>query len=231
MKILAIETASNACSAALLINDEVQVKFELAPRQHTQLILPMVASLLADAGLALSAIDAIAFSRGPGAFTGLRIAAGITQGLAFSADLPVIPVSTLAAMAQAAYQQYDESNIVVALDARIAEVYWGKYTLDGNKRMQCIDQELVCAPQDTPLFTDHCCAIGSGWQEYDDVLSERHGAQLTKIDAELNPSAEFIALLAVDDYQHQRWLDASQAQPVYLRDNVAKTILERQQSA
>jgi len=231
MKILAIETASSACSAALLIDDDIKVEFELAPRMHTQLILPMVTSLLATAGLKLQHIDAIAFSRGPGAFTGLRIAAGITQGLAFSADLPVIPISTLAAMAQSAYQQYDEHSIAVALDARIAEVYWGQYQLDSEQKMRLIDQELVCAPSQTPLLTRKSGAIGSGWAEYDIEMTSRHATQLSRIEPDINPSAEFIALLAVDDFKQQRWLDAAQAEPIYLRDNVALTIKERQQNA
>ncbi|MCK5727014.1 MAG: tRNA (adenosine(37)-N6)-threonylcarbamoyltransferase complex dimerization subunit type 1 TsaB [Thiotrichaceae bacterium] len=231
MKILAIETATSACSAALLIDDEIKVEFKLAPREHTRLILPMVELLLQDADLKLTQLDAIAFSRGPGAFTGLRIATGVTQGLALAADLAVIPVSTLAAMAQSAYHLYGHSNVVAALDARIAEVYWGQYYND-NGIMKPSIAEQVCKPSETPLITiPDCCAVGSAWAEYAIELNERQGSQLSQVDSELNPSAEFIALLAVEDYQQQKWVDASEAQPIYLRDNVAQTIAERQKNA
>ena len=233
MKILAIETATDACSAALLIDDELFVEFELAPRQHTKLILPMVDKVLATAGVALTDVDAIAFGRGPGAFTGLRIAAGVTQGLALAADVPVIPISTLAALAQQAYEIKQHTHSMVALDARINEVYWGCYTVqDGRVVLQ--GEEQVLLPQTvelTPeLATVKWAGIGSGWSVYSDVLQEKAksaGVTLQQIYAESVPSAASIARLAAYEFQAGHYFAVEDAQPVYLRDKVAETIAER----
>ncbi len=127
MKLLAIDTSTDACSAALWLNGEVRQRYQVAPREHGQLILPMIESLLAEAGLALTQLDTLAFGRGPGGFTGVRIANSVIQGLAFGADLPVVPISSLAALAQGAYTEMGTPQILAAIDARIGEVYWGAY--------------------------------------------------------------------------------------------------------
>ena len=127
MKILAVETATEACSAALSVEGEIIERYTVSPREHSLLILPMLESLLAEAGLVLNQLDALAFGRGPGSFTGVRIAAGVIQGVAFGADLPVAPVSTLAAMAQDIFAKSRETAVFTALDARMGEVYWGVY--------------------------------------------------------------------------------------------------------
>lgn len=244
MKILAIETATDACSAALLIsnpqedfesNDKTSVEFELAPRKHTQLILPQVERLLASAELTLQDLDAIAFGQGPGAFTGLRIAAGVTQGLALAADLPVIPISTLAAMAQQSYQQHKTDHVFVALDARINEVYWGKYEITSEKpgRVSLVGKEQVVLPQNIEPVDVHdkdvqWVGIGSGWSVYEDELrSIVSKDQLAEIYPTLSPSAEFIAQLATFEYKKGNVLPTEEAQPIYLRDKVADTIAER----
>ena len=123
MKILALDTSTEACSAALLIDTEIHQRYEVAPREHGALILPMIETLLSEAGCAPTQLDALAFGRGPGAFVGVRIATGVAQGIAFAADLPVIPVSSLAAMAQSV----EHGNVYSAIDARMNEVYWGAY--------------------------------------------------------------------------------------------------------
>lgn len=227
MKILAIETATDACSAALLIDNESSVAYELAPRKHTQLILPMVEKLLANAELALADVDAIAFGQGPGAFTGLRIAAGVTQGLALAGDLPVIPVSTLAAMAQQSYQQYQANHILVALDARINEVYWGQYqVVDGSVKLS--GNEHVILPEKLePIVEGQWMGVGSGWQAYSDILEQKVKGHLQQVVADLTPSAEFIAQLASYEYKKEKVMTVEQAQPIYLRDKVADTIAER----
>ncbi|MBS4052492.1 MAG: tRNA (adenosine(37)-N6)-threonylcarbamoyltransferase complex dimerization subunit type 1 TsaB, partial [Methylomonas sp.] len=127
MKLLAVETSTDACSAALFIDGEIREKFELAPREHTKLILPMIDSLMADAQLKPQHLDAVALSRGPGSFTGVRIATGVAHGIAFGADIPVVLVSTLAAIAQDFFNRRPEDVAFTAMDARMNEIFWGVY--------------------------------------------------------------------------------------------------------
>ena len=145
LKILAVDTATEACSAALLVGDKLFSRWEEAPRDHTRKILPMVQAVLDDAGISLSDLDAIAFGRGPGSFTGVRIGIGVAQGLAFGAGVPLIGISTLAAMAQGAYRLDGAEQVLTAIDARMNEVYFGRYELiDG--RMQLVGDEVVSEP-------------------------------------------------------------------------------------
>src|SRR3569833_3307602 len=132
MKLLAIDTATEACSAALYLDGAVNKRYVLAPREHALLILPMIDELLRDANLSPLELDAVAFGRGPGAFTGLRIAAGVAQGIAYGADLPVVPVSSLAALAQGCYRERGVTRVLATIDARIGEVYWGAYRLGSD---------------------------------------------------------------------------------------------------
>ncbi|MGH8459668.1 MAG: tRNA (adenosine(37)-N6)-threonylcarbamoyltransferase complex dimerization subunit type 1 TsaB, partial [Nevskiales bacterium] len=135
MKLLALDSATEACSVALYIDGEVRERFEVAPRRHTQLLMPMVHSLLAEAGIGFSDLDLLAYAQGPGSFTGLRIAAGAVQGLALGLDRPVIGISTLAALASRAMRVGQAQQVAVAMDARMNQVYWGQYALD--KSGQC----------------------------------------------------------------------------------------------
>ncbi len=231
MNILAIETATDACSAALLSHTAIASDYQVAPRQHTQLILPMVEQLLADAELTLRQLDAIAFGCGPGAFTGLRIAAGVTQGLALAADLPVIPVSTLAAMAQQAWKHYQARRILVALDARIDEVYWGCYEVVGERVCLQGDEQVIRPELLDFKVEQEDVAVGSGWEVYADILYKKITLDQMpiRIEAHIKPAAEFVVQLAAYDYQQGRVLSVEDAQPVYLRDKVADTIQERKQ--
>ncbi len=214
-KILALDTATEACSVALYCDGEIRENFQVLPRLHSQRILPMIEQLLADAGLTLKALDALAFGRGPGAFTGLRIATGMMQGLAFGADLPVCAISSLAALAQQGQRLQGASKVLAAIDARMDEVYWGEFALvDGL--MQPTGAEAVCAPEQVPL-SDAEWGIGSGWQ-----LVDRFGFAPARLDPEGLPMAQDIARLAVAELAAGRAVAAEQAQPVYLRDKVAK---------
>lgn len=226
MKLLAIETATDACSAALSIDGEIHERFELAPRAHTELILPMIDELLAEAGTTISQLDAMAFGRGPGAFTGVRIAVGVTQGIAFAADLPVVPVSTLATVAQGA----NADHVLVALDARMDEVYWGAYQRNAAGLMMLLGEECVSPPAQVPLpegsFSGKKAwtGAGGGWATYQSALLQRCATQLVAVetawDDMLLPHAGDVALLGVAGFDAGQAVSAEQALPVYLRDKV-----------
>ena len=222
MNILALDTSTEACSAALLIGAEVREQFKLAPREHAQLILPMVDALLAEAGLSLSQLDAIAFGCGPGSFTGLRIAAGVAQGFAFGANLPVLPISTLAALAQGVYSDLSATRVLAALDARMSEVYWGVYQINNAGVMELYGAEQVCAPDKVVLPLDgEWVGAGSGWKEYGTALRECCGTLVHTVMPERLPRARDIALLGVVALQRGLAVNAEQALPVYLRNQVA----------
>ncbi|TXH71161.1 MAG: tRNA (adenosine(37)-N6)-threonylcarbamoyltransferase complex dimerization subunit type 1 TsaB [Thiothrix sp.] len=226
MPLLALDTSSDACSAAVLTSEACFTEFELTPRAHTQLILPMVESVLKQADLELVQVDAIAFGRGPGAFTGVRIATGVAQGLALAANKKLLPISSLAALAQQAYQQQQAQKILVALDARMGEVYWGIFqVVDGQVKLQGEEQVLSPAAIDLPTEKGWI-AVGSGWAAYPELLARASDLVLASY-ADWLPSAEFIAQLAWQDYQAGRAVAAEQAQPIYLRNKIAQTTQER----
>ena len=218
MKILAIETSSDACSAAVAINEDVYEVFQLAPRQHTQLILSMVEEVLAEAQCALSQVDAVAFGRGPGAFTGIRVATSVTQGIAYGADLPVIPVSSLAALAYLAHREHGATQSIVATDARLAEVYVGCYRSD-QLSATVVAEEVVIKPQElTEITSGAWFGVGNAWEIYQDQLRSRvcGEADLVGIISDVYPHACDIACLA----RQGECLPVEQALPVYLRDKV-----------
>ena len=217
--LLALDTATEACSVALLHNGQVFSRYAVIPRLHAQSILPMISEVLAEAGIAKTAIEAIAFGRGPGAFTGLRIAVGVVQGLAFALELPVLPVSNLAAIAQRAYREHGVSQVAVAIDARMDEVYWGCFTLvNGEVSLQ--GMEAVVAPEGAQLPRNaqgDWFAAGTGWQAY----AERIAVPVSAKDAQLLPHAADILTLAKGMWQRGESIAAQAAQPIYLRDQVA----------
>ena len=220
MKILAIETATEACSAALMIDGETVQRSELAPRRHAELILPMIDQLLAEAGIALSQVDVFAYGRGPGSFIGVRIAASVTQGVAYGADLPVVAVSTLAALAQGS----DREHVLAAIDARMNEIYWGEYKRSpGASYVQLQGKEQLIKPAEATLHeysNSACIGVGSAWQTYGEEL----GLVLKCVDqfnGETYPQAKSVAELAIQEFNNGHVLTASQAVPVYLRDRVA----------
>ncbi|OOZ41623.1 tRNA (adenosine(37)-N6)-threonylcarbamoyltransferase complex dimerization subunit type 1 TsaB [Solemya pervernicosa gill symbiont] len=222
MKLLAIDTATEACSAALYIDGEVLSRFEIAPRQHARLILPMIDSLLSEAGIVVADLDALAFGRGPGGFTGVRIATGVIQGVGFATELPVVPVSTLAALAQGAWREFGYKQIATAIDARMGEVYWGRYTLADNELMQLQGEELVIPPEQVEGEGSGWVGIGSGWTTYSDVMQSQLVNELEEQKGERFPNAHDIALLAVNDFHNGVAVNAAEALPIYLRDKVAK---------
>lgn len=222
MKLLAIDTSTEACSAALLIANEISDRYRLAPREHTQLILPMIDELMREADLRPGDLDVVAFGRGPGAFTGLRIAASVAQGIAFAADLPVVPVSSLAALAQGVCREMGYARVLAAIDARIQEVYWGAYQRDERGLVRLCGEELICSPLQVPLPAgDGWYGAGSGWKAYLAPLRQRLGVALNAWEGQRYPLARDVAVLAAAEYLHGVAVDAEQALPVYLRDEVA----------
>jgi len=221
-RILAIETATDACSAALAVDGSVLERYALAPRQHATLVLPMIESLLVEAGLTVAQLDAIAFGRGPGSFTGVRIAASVVQGIAFAAQRPVVPVSTLAALALGARREADRPAVLVALDARKEEVYWGAYVDPGNGRLQLQGDEVVDSPAAVICpGTASWVAAGSGWAAYGTILMQRFGARVVRVLPDLEPRAADVARLAVEAFGQGCTVSPEAAIPVYLRNNVA----------
>ncbi|MCG7201143.1 tRNA (adenosine(37)-N6)-threonylcarbamoyltransferase complex dimerization subunit type 1 TsaB [Marinobacter pelagius] len=224
MKLLALDTSSEGCSAALLVDGEITERFEVAPRGHTRLLMPMVRELLAEKELVPADLDALAFACGPGSFTGLRIATGVVQGLAWGLDLPVVPVSSLAAVALGAMQSLDISEgdaVAVAFDARMGEVYWGCYRRNGG-RPELLGEERVCPPAAVSLSgkAEHWYGAGPGWQFRNQMPAEVSGPMVSVV-PDLLLRASWVARLAEKPAAEGRTVPAEQAQPVYIRDEVA----------
>ena len=197
-------------------------RFELG-RQHSQRLLAMVAEVLADSAWSLSQLDVLAFARGPGSFTGLRIGAGVVQGLAYGADLPVVPVSTLAVLAQS----QNEPRLVAALDARMGQVYWGLYNNVAGI-MSPVGSEHVTAPGDMVLPLGGTWAgVGSGWDVYADVILARVGVGVSHWHPQIWPRARHVAELGAAGYAQGCAVPAEQALPVYVRDEVAHKMVPR----
>jgi len=226
MKILALDTATEACSAALYIDGSITTEYQLAPREHTQLILKMIEDLLCQATLQVSDLDAIAFGRGPGSFTGVRIATGVAQGLAFAADLPVLPISTLASIAQSTYNDHKTEHVLAGIDARMGGIYWGCYSLADNGLMQLVGDEQVTSPEflSIPSGNTHQSWVGAGsaWSSYTEQLNRQLGDDLIQHYSDYFPQSASIVQLAVYEYERGNAVEAAQAQPVYLRNDVAK---------
>lgn len=225
MNILAIETATESCSVALEVGGQVWQRYQHAPRQHAELLLPWVQELLREAGIGFEDIDVVAFSQGPGSFTSVRIGIGVVQGIAWAADCPVVPVSSLAATAQVAAEQGVETALV-ALDARMGEVFTGLYRL-GDKGVMILDgEEQVCPPDTVQVPSDNqVCGVGIGFDRYPDLCSQRE--QLAGVKADVWPQAQAVLKIAKIWLSERPPLPAEQAQPVYLRDNVAKKTADR----
>ncbi len=224
MKMLAIDTSTEACSAALSVDGQVTQQYRIAPREHSHIILPMIDQLLKDAGIKVTDIDALAFGRGPGSFMGVRIAAGVTQGIGFAHDIPVVPVSTLAAIAQTAYTETGARRVLSAIDARMNEVYWGAYQIDENGFMRLLGEEQVLPPGQVPQPDGTgWTGAGTGWAAYGDALLDalERGTVANQI-PDCYPSAQAIVELAATEYAAGNHVPAARAVPVYLRDNVAK---------
>ncbi len=222
-KILALDTSTEFCSAALLVDGELFHRGEVSPRGHTTKILPMVDEILAEASVKLTDLDGLAFGRGPGSFTGVRIGIGVAQGLAFGADLPMLGVSTLKAMAQGAHRTSGATHVAAAIDARMSEVYWGRFSREQDGSWSEIDAECVIPPaelseqvtEDGNSWTQ----VGTGWEAYANELA---GLKLNRTESGvLYPESQDIVAVASQEWSEDKLVGPEEASPVYLRDKVA----------
>jgi len=230
MKILALDTATEACSAALLHDQRINSSYVEVERGHAERILSVIDALLAEAKLRLVDLDAIAFGRGPGGFTGVRLAASVTQGLAFASGRPVLPVSNLRAVAQRVLDSDSTvRTVVVCNDARMQEVYWAVYARGVGGLAELLGDEQVGRPSTVSIpagATTPVHGAGRGFRAYPD-LAERLGASLDVVHETLLPRAEEVVRLAAADLAAGLAVPAEQALPVYLRNDVARPVASR----
>ena len=224
--IVALETSTEACSVALLCNGELSYRYIVEPRAHAKVLLPMLDELLAEAGLSQKQIDAVAFGCGPGAFTGVRIGTAAAQAIALGGDLPVAPVSTLAAIAHRSYREHGVTQTAVAIDARMGEVYWGAYQVADTGIATLVGNERVCLPSQVDALDATWQAAGTGWQTYESELIKTTAAC---VEPGIEPFPHALDTLQIGSVQLQqgRGVAPEYALPVYLRDNVALTVKER----
>lgn len=222
-RLLALETSGQACSVALCQGEEIIEHYEEIPRLHARKILPMIDDLLVQAELKLNQIDAIAFARGPGSFTGIRIATGIAQGLGFGLDIPLLPVSTLATLAQSVYREYNAQQVMTILDAHMKEVYWGCYSEQGGL-MELLGEERIGSPDSLqPVFHDEqqgWVGAGDGWH-YVSHFPEAVSSGVLSVYPDSCPRAQDLLRLALRDYRAGVRVTPELAQPAYLRGKSA----------
>jgi tRNA threonylcarbamoyladenosine biosynthesis protein TsaB len=221
MRVLALDTSTEACSVALLLGGELRIRFQLTERSHAELVLPMVESLLDEAGVSLAELDGLAFGRGPGAFTGLRIACGVVQGLALGAGLPVAPVSSLAAVAEQVPTMPGEV-VLACNDARMGEVYWGRFCRERDGTITALAAESVSGPDQAgagaPEFRH---AAGNAFQRFPRLVQRLVG-QGVVLHEGIYPRADAVARLGARMLAAGGGVPPEEALPVYIRDNVAK---------
>ena len=223
MNYLAIDASTEACSVALQFNNTVVSRYEICPQSHSLLLLPMVDEVLKEAGCKLNQLDGLIYGRGPGSFTGVRIGIGVAQGLGYSANLNLVGVSTLQAMAQLAFIEHKETKVISAIDARMSEVYNCYFELDENNIMQPTIEEAVTSPIELQKrlqnITAKAYGVGSGWDAYNNEL-----IQLKTNDGSpkvLFPDAKAMLVIGHQAFENGEGVSAENAQPVYVRDTVS----------
>lgn len=225
MRVLALDTSTEYCSVALWQDGAVIERCELAGQKHSELLIAMLDALLKDAGFGIKDMDGIAFGKGPGSFTGVRIACGATQGLALGSNLPVVGVCTLEALAEAS----GKPCVIAALDARMGEIYHAAYQKQ-NDVWTTVSEPCLCKPEDAPrVLGGDWFGIGSGFAMHGVALDKRYAGQLRSVDGAAVPQAAAIAALGAAQFALGRGVDAAEALPLYLRDKVALKTSERVQ--
>ncbi len=227
MQILALDASTDVCAAALGDGAHWAERAEIAGQRHSELLLPMVRALLAEARLDLAELDGIAFGAGPGSFTGLRIACGVAQGLALGANLPMVGIATLEAMAETARKRSDWTRVIAALDARMLEVYLAAYEHDGLRWRVAIDP-VVVLPNEAPLPPGGgWMGVGNGFAAYP-ALRARFAGMLGGCDEGILPMAKAIGSLALPRFAAGEGVPAREAAPLYVRHRIALTSAERE---
>ncbi len=226
MDILAIETSTEYCSAALWQDGKVSERCELVGQKHSEVLMAMLDALLRDAGVKITQVDGIAFGKGPGSFTGVRIACGVAQGLAFGADVKVVGVCTLEALAQAS----GRDKVIAALDARMGELYLAAYEKRNGGWIEVIAPCLCRADTAPDVDGDGWFGAGSGFAVNEAALSARYGKQLSGMDAQIVPRAGAVVQIAAVEFAKGNAVDAALALPLYLRDKVALKTREREEA-
>ncbi|WP_440873928.1 tRNA (adenosine(37)-N6)-threonylcarbamoyltransferase complex dimerization subunit type 1 TsaB [Thalassotalea sp. PLHSN55] len=223
MNYLAIDASTEACSVALTYQGNVFHRFELCPQSHSIVLLPMVDEVLKEANCQLAELDGLIYGQGPGSFTGVRIGIGVAQGLAFAANLPVVGVSTLQAMAQQAYRKTGAIEVIAAIDARMSEIYTNGFSLNENKLMVANQADAVLSPEKASEhyqgFNQQFYGVGTGWDAYQANISIEKSNQGTP--DILYPDALDMLTIAMEKFAQGEAVSAEQAQPVYVRDTVS----------
>jgi len=226
MHLIAFDTATEWCTAALWSDGVVAVREERAGQRHSDLLVPMVMELLSEAGLGLSQVDGLAYGMGPGSFTGLRIACSVAQGLAMGGDIPVLGISTLEALAEEAWAAQETEHVLACLDARMNEVYAATYQRENGVWSSTV-APIVCPPAAVPMPDERgCVGVGSGFFAYP-ALMALATRNLQAVHPEFIPHARSIARLAAPRFARGEGLPAEAAEPLYIRDKVALKISER----
>lgn len=216
--LLAFDTSAHICSVALSYEGRITSLHEILERQQANRILPMIDQLLTESGVTLTQLNAIAFSFGPGSFTGIRLAASIAQGLAFASKLPVIPISSCQILAQTACGELNATHVLVALNAHHGEIYWGVYQLDSQGLMQPLIQDQRIKPQDVKVSHEVAwVGVGDGWDLFGDILKQRV-RHVTEIYASYYPHAKEMIAISEEKYAKGEIFSADQALPNYLYD-------------
>lgn len=221
LKILALDTSTEMCSVALCDQNQITQIEQFCPREHAQMILPLIDQLLQDANISLNELDAIAVGAGPGSFTGVRIGVSVAQGLAFGANVPILPCSTLKALAQGVYRLTGAESVLTAIDARMNEVYWGQFKRQSEGKWQIIGSECVISPEKVLLNNlDNTTwfAAGTGFDVYPFLLEKQN---ISKSEL-LYPLAQDILALACVDFIENKVEKNFAIEPIYLRNDVAR---------
>jgi tRNA threonylcarbamoyladenosine biosynthesis protein TsaB len=224
MNLLALDTSTEFLSLALQLGDKTFTHYQHAGNASSELILPQIQALLDAANIKLSDLEGIAFGAGPGAFTGVRIACGVAQGLGFGASIPVVGVNTLLALAEAS----GEDKVITCLDARMGEIYHAAFVKENGEWIEQSATKVI-KPEASPVLDGSWVGVGSGWAVYGEILSKIYAENLIKIIHEITPTAGAILRLAKPIFAAGNAKPASEAAPIYVRNRVALTSLEREQ--